>query len=128
MIDKILNLRPFPSSFSIEGEKKKFKEHGGTLPEYFEDKVELSKDEVIKIIRDERHTLKDEFLAILFWGKYFEVITTTRTINSLVRFVESKSFDKLIEKRKDTIMESDDAQALFQKFRKKCKIPGLDYA
>lgn len=129
MIDEILNLPSVPSSFNIEDEKKKFIEYGGTLPEYFEGKNGLTKDEVIEIINSKRFSNKVELLAILFWGIYFKVMARSpKSIASVVEFIQSDSFKNKMNKRKNAIINSSNPKSLFKKFDGHLKVPGLGYA
>lgn len=130
MLEEILKLPEFPSSFNIEGQKKKYQnKYYGKLPLFFEQKKTISKADVIEIIRNNDNSNKEEFLAILFWGIYFKVMSRSpKSIFSLIKFIESDSFEKDMNDRKKEIIESKNPNVLFKSFEKKSHIPGLGYA
>jgi hypothetical protein len=129
MIKEIFRLpNDFPSNFDITSQKKKYLNYAKQLPYFFINKSELSKQEVIELIKNNKHDNKTEFLSILFWGIYFDVITKKADLNALVEFIESNSFEDIMDDIKVTIINSESPSQLFKKFTKEFKIPGLSYA
>lgn len=130
MIDLILNLKSIPSEFSIEADKSKFINYGGTLSDFWQNRNSISKEDVTNIIRSNKCSRKDELLAILFWGVYFTVISATngKSISKLIQFINNENFETEIDKRVAAIVDSNSPSELFSKFQNEYKIPGIDYA
>lgn len=131
MIDSIINFNSIDSEFSIEAEKSIFIEHGGcSLSSFWQNKSKLSKKEVITLIETQQLTRKDELLAILFWGIYFTVISSSNgnTVKRFIQFINDDNFENEFDKRVNEIIKSNSPSELFTKFQKELKIPGLDYA
>lgn len=89
----------------------------------------LNRDKVTEIIKSSNYSVKSEFLAILFWGYFFQVNYKNNQLRLLNWLKEPDSTQKL-ELIKNTIQESDDPNNLFRCFtnQKQLKIPGLGYA
>lgn len=129
MIKDILKLSTnFTSNFDITNQKNKYLSLSKNLPEFLINKSSLSKNEVIEIIKNKNHDNKTELLSILFWGIYFEVITKKKDIISIIKFIESDSFEKKMSDIKNTIIDSKSPSQLFKKFERELKIPGLGYS
>lgn len=131
MIDSIIKLNSIDSEFSIEAEKSIFIKHGGcSLSSFWQNKSKLSKKEVITLIETQQLTRKDELLAILFWGIYFTVISSSNgnTVKRFIQFINDDNFENEFNKRVNEIIKSNSPSELFTKFQKELKIPGLDYA
>lgn len=128
MINKILNLDFFPSEFDIEVQKKKYLNFHNSLPDFFLNKSLLSKNEIVKLIREGKSSKKTELLAILFWGVYFSVINRNDTIMSLLNFINKTDFEEIMEDKISLIVDSNSPSNLFLLFQNEHKIPGLGYA
>lgn len=127
-IDKIISFKP-NSSFSIEREKVTFVKMGGNLSKNLSDLKELDRGKVLDIISSPKFGPIDEFIAILFWGIYFQV-SYKKPAQSLINWLSHPSASEEIEKRKQAIIHSENPADLFKDFdyKGKFKIPGISYA
>ncbi|MCF8274960.1 MAG: hypothetical protein K9I95_14130 [Flavobacteriaceae bacterium] len=126
MIEQILESPDFPSSFNIEEQKKRYnkdyEKDYGQLPNFLINKNQISKSEVIELIRNKKYNNKTEFLAILFWGVFF-LSAKKNAKNSLLKFINSGIFDDFMNFAKKEIIDSDSPSDLFKKFSKRYKDP-----
>lgn len=122
MLEQILESPDFPSNFSITEQKEIFSKLGGNLPLYFENIDEISKEDVIELIKEGTQSNKEELLAILFWGVYFKAVKE-KPKKSFIDFMKSENFDVFMEYAKKEIIDSDSPSDLFKKFSKRYKEP-----